>query len=668
MEKNIVKLPNAFLRGAPAPKTYDSAARTMEVVCGAGTKGLRQTWFGDYYEELVVSDECVRMDRLNNGAPVLSSHDAYSLDSVLGVVERAKIVNGEIVCTVRFSESDSAKDSVNKILEGVVRKLSMGYSVYKYEELAAPEGEPPTFRAVDWEPLEVSFVAVPFDDQAQVRDKKTNFSLCEMPTKLRGNVMDKPNEQVRTAEPTAAVPVVETPATPVAEPVKPVEEKPAAEVAKVPDSVTTEAAAETVRSLEIFKMVETAGLPITEARTLIDAKLTVEEARDKILKRWAEKGNGVKTDSTITVGDDNKRELFAKGISNALLHRHNSKNNPITEEGRQFRGMTLIDMARDMVESTGVSTRGLSRNKIAGMALSGSFWQQRLGMQTTSDFPNILADVANKSLRQAYEQAPQTFRPFTRTVTNADYKNINRTQLGEGPALLEVGEHGETQYGTMGDGKETYRIKRYARIFAITKETLVNDDLDAFARAPQMLGMSAANLESDLVYGVILANANMGDGNPLFGSAHLNLGTPGVIGETTLGEMRQKGRLQKGLDGATLLNIFYKYLIVPAAKETTAQKQLTLVAPKASGDVNPFQGLYTLIVEPRLDANSSVSWYAAADYGQIDTLEIAYLDGEESVSIQSEIDFDTQGMKLRAEHAVGVKAIDWRGLFKNAGA
>ncbi len=132
--------------------------------------------------------------------------------------------------------------------------------------------------------------------------------------------------------------------------------------------------------------------------------------------------------------------------------------------------------------------------------------------------------------------------------------------------------------------------------------------------------------------------------------------------------MRKLGRKQYGVNNTTdPLNIVHKHLIVPAALETATQRLLATIQPVKSGEVNPFVGLYNIIVEPRLDADSEATWYAAAEPSQIDTIEVCFLDGQSGVRIETDIDFDTDGMKMKAMHDIGVKAIDHRGLFKNAG-
>jgi hypothetical protein len=292
----------------------------------------------------------------------------------------------------------------------------------------------------------------------------------------------------------------------------------------------------------------------------------------------------------------------------------------------------------------------------------------RGGLHTTSDFPEILANVAGKTLRRAYEAAPQTFRPIVREVEVADFKEVSRVQLGDAPSLEKVNEHGEFKRGTIGEGAEKYKVETYGKVIGITRQTLINDDLDAFTRVPTLFGRAAADLESDLVWGIMIQNPKMADGVDLFHGTHENLGSAAAIGETSLTAMRAAMRKQKGLNGR-LLNLMPAYLMVPAVLETEAKKFLNreILANKAQ-DVNVFAGSMELIVEPRLDEGSLTAWYTAASTGQIDIIELAYLQGQRGVFLQSREGFDVDGLEIKARLDVAAKAIDFRGLFKNPGA
>ncbi len=167
-----------------APITsIDAEARTIEVTWTTGAAVDRFDWMSGqrYVEELVVSDKAIRLGRLNAGAPVLDSHNVYGgLKSMLAVVERAWIEKGEGRAVVRFpkAEDDPEADRVfRKITDRIIRSLSVGYRRLKIEVDKAKD--PQVWRVVDWEPFEISFVTVPADVGAQVRDGKAETFRCE---------------------------------------------------------------------------------------------------------------------------------------------------------------------------------------------------------------------------------------------------------------------------------------------------------------------------------------------------------------------------------------------------------------------------------------------------------------------------------------------------------
>lgn len=161
-----------------APITsVDAESRTIEVTWTTGAAVDRVDWSSGerFVEELVISDRAVRLGRLNAGAPVLDSHNRYGgLKSMLAVVERAWIERGEGRATIRFpkAEDDPEADRVfRKISDKIIRSLSCGYRRLKIE--VDRKKDPAVWRVVDWEPFEISFVAVPADVGAQVRSDET---------------------------------------------------------------------------------------------------------------------------------------------------------------------------------------------------------------------------------------------------------------------------------------------------------------------------------------------------------------------------------------------------------------------------------------------------------------------------------------------------------------
>lgn len=402
---------------------------------------------------------------------------------------------------------------------------------------------------------------------------------------------------------------------------------------------------------EIQTLAQSVRLSEPETNAILAQSLTMDKAREAILSVVAKRDAGNQPIPHVTVSNDTGtlRHDIAAGLM--------VKAGVGDSQGNAFSVMSLVDIARTVLQAHGVSTHGMSNHAIATQA-----------MHSTSDFPNILADVANKSLRAGYDAHPRTFLPFCRKVSANDFKPINRMQLGEAPELKKVNEKGEYTYGQMSDGKESYVLDTYGRIISLTRKTIINDDLDALTRIPRSFGDAAAALENKTVWGLLIKNGKMSDNKGVFHADHSNIGTAGLISEETLSEMRQKMRTQKGLDSKEPLNLQAQHLLVPAALETTAQKLLSTVLAAKTGDVNVFASSLDLVVEPLLDADSETQWYAASSYARIDTIEYAYLTGNEGVFIETENGFDVDGIKIKASLDFGAGIIDYRGLYRNAGA
>ena len=392
--------------------------------------------------------------------------------------------------------------------------------------------------------------------------------------------------------------------------------------------------------------------------------LTPEAAGQKLLGFLGTDTTPIAGAHRVEAGRQDETDTYRAGMAQALLHRVNPSAHKLDDNAKQFRGFDLGDMARDAVERTGKSTRGMSRAEIAIQAL-----------QTTNDFPNILENVVTKSLRAGYAGAARTFVPYSRQATLPDFKQISRAQLGGAPNLKRVLEGAEYEHGTIGDGAEKYAVQKYGRIVAISWETIINDDLDALSRIPQAFGASAAELESDLVYTILTGNPNMADGVALFHATHGNVGTAAALKNALdptlanpLAEMRKLMTLQKGLEGQ-YITVRPRYLIVPPSLEEAALKitSANFVASKGV-DQNVFGPSMLAISEPRLEAASSTAWFAAAEPSTIDTIEYAYLEGHEGVFTETKNGFEVDGVQIKCRHVFGAKAIDHRGLFKNAGA
>lgn len=415
---------------------------------------------------------------------------------------------------------------------------------------------------------------------------------------------------------------------------------------------------------------KTAKLDDTFANKLIENGTNLESARAAIFEEMAKRQEETDTrtaNPSVTVTVDARTKLVAV-MALALMARANpSAKIELKDGAADFRGYSLLDMARASLESQGIKVKGLSRGELAAKAL-----------HSTSDFPLILADVAGKTLRQAYTESPQTFKQWTRRASAPDFKSVKRLQLGEAPTLEKVLENGAFTEGTITEARETYSLATYGRIVSITRQALINDDLSAFSRIIPAMGRQAMNLESDIVYAVLTANATMADGGALFnataitsagGHANLNSSSGGALSDTSLALARKAMRKQKGLDKATFLNVTPRYLLVPEDLETTVDKLLmTFASTSYANNIPSFIRSLVPVVEPRLSAvGSGLYWYLAADPAAIDTVEYCYLEGEEGPVMDERLGFEVDGVQFKIRHDFAAAAIDFRGLYRSNG-
>lgn len=415
---------------------------------------------------------------------------------------------------------------------------------------------------------------------------------------------------------------------------------------------------------EIRQRATMARLP-DEAEKLIVAGLTPEQAGPLLVDEMARRSDKLETHSTISVvADGDGRDRFRAGLGAALLIRAGiEKDDPKNE----FRSLTLLEMARACLHQAGVVGLPGDKRMVVGMAITHS----------TSDFPFLLQNTAERSLSRGYAEMPQTFQAWTSEGSLSDFRPATRGSFSEFSPLLEVKENGEFKHGTFGGGQESIQLATYGRLFSISRQAIINDDLNAFTSVPRKMGNAARRLVGDLAYAVLTGNPVMSDGVVLFHTAtHKNLAASGAAASlVTLGTGRTAMAMQTdpNTPDPRPLGIPAKYLLVPVGMEDTVRVLLeSQYNPEATNklqQLNPARswGL-TIISDPRLDANSATAYYLVADPNIFDTVEIAYLDGNKEPFLDQKQGWTVDGVEYKVRLDVAAKAIDWRTMYKNAGA
>lgn len=663
-----------------APVTnVDAATRTVNLVWTTGAGVRRYDWYNDryYIEELSLDPAHVRMGRLQSGrAPLLNTHGRYDLSDVMGVIRAAELGGAEGTATVEFSKRTDVEPFYQDVVDKIIGNVSVGYNVYEVDRIPpTADGQSWRYVAIDWEPSEISLVPVGADADCGVRSADPQErskgpegprSPCKFST--RSNPTETPNPAAAGTHTRKEItmPGEENTNTPAA--------APAASNQNAIDAARAEGARmEGERIAGIREMVSLGGLDSAFADQLIGQRdMTPGDAGAAVLREKAKRSAATPTRSGAnieTISDE--VEVRRAAMADAIVLRANP--NPDFRQdaarmgaARQYRGLSLLEMARESIEAAGGNTRGMSRREVAVMAMNlQRDLQVRGGMQSTSDFPEILAGTVGRTLRTAYQLQPRTFTGWARESTAPDFREVARTQLSESSAMQKVNAAGEYKALTFGDSAEKYALGKYGGIVAITWESIINDDLSAFDRVPMALAAEAAALEGDIVYGILSGNAAMSDSIALFHADHGNLVAGAAITDVTLGDARALMRKQKGLKGR-VLNLTPTFLIVGPDQESAANKYTStaFVAAK-SVDINPaYNTSLVVVVDPRIEGKQ---WYLSASPGLVDTVEYSYLEGEQGLYTETRQGFEVDGLQIKARHVFAAKAIDWRGMHKNPG-
>lgn len=233
---------------------------------------------------------------------------------------------------------------------------------------------------------------------------------------------------------------------------------------------------------------------------------------------------------------------------------------------------------------------------------------------------------------------------------------------------FHIGEGAEYRVATVGERGETVQLATYGKLFSITRQAIINDDLDAFSKIPRKMGRAAIRTVGDLVYAILTSNPTMSDNVALFHEDHKNLLAAAALSTASVDAMRVAMATQK--EGKATLNIRLKHILVPVALEGTARvvresEYEVGAASRNNTTPNSVRGTFEVVSDARLDTDSAAKWYGAADAVQHDTVEVSYLDGNQAPTLEQQAGWNVDGVEFKVRMDAGVKALDYRTLAKN---
>ena len=458
------------------PATFDREKRSVEVVLSSEQPVV--VWG----EKEILLSAGARIPK-DKKIVMLDTPNRFTVDGVLGSIRNLHKSDGKIVGTAFFSERQKAEDALTLVEEGHLTDFSVGYKVNKVERIGENETrkikgrdyEGPVVVVTSWIPREGSIAPIGSDSKAKVRaNESKEKGGQEMPEKI----------VTKETEVTAAV------------------------------------QSERARIGEITAMCDRLGCSHLRQK-MVDEGVTLDDARQRVID-WQMAQNEPtvpahgRHSARIEAGETAEEKRRDAAIGGILLRVGGFAENDLPPGSREYAARSLIDLARESCRAAGTRVKNLSPTKIYERAM------------TTGDFPAILGTSQEKILQVGYEEAGTTWETWAKPRPVENFKTQKRPKLSEFDNLDEIPEHGEYQYGDPTEFEEEYVVVTYGKLLALTRQTIVNDDLAAFARISRGHGAAAARRVNAVVYSILTANAAMSDGDALFHANHGNLGTAGA--------------------------------------------------------------------------------------------------------------------------------------------
>ncbi len=649
-------LPPVYGRCTLAADSIDRERRQVEATFLSGQPIARFPLFDDaFWLEFAMVPKAADFARVRAGnVPVLDSHQSFGVASVLGRVESARIIDGQARAVLRFSKRADLDSLWADIEDGILTGVSAGVVLHDVEEAEQRKGDDMRrFIAKRWELMEVSVVGVPadagarieasaeaerhacrlslFDDGGKTMRKRTRCPAC------REKLSHEGDEEL-----------VECGAC-------------GANLSEAQAEVE-----ELARKGRIHELAEWAELGDTWAQRHIKLGSTIKEAEADARRERAARVPEIDGRNFSAGADHDSLGSRIEQMGDALAAR--GRGVAPSERGRRYAHTSIADCAYACLEARGLHRQILDPRRSPGRVVELAL--------TSSDFPNLLANVLNKQLMPAYMAATPTFRAIGRERTFNDYRPHPLVRVGEFPPMLVVGESGEITEGAIGDAGETVTALAYGRIVNLTRRVLIDDNVSAFSDLTMAAGRRVADVQNTLFMNAcILPNAGLGpvlaDGVQLHNATHANVCSAGALDVARIGEarslmMRQRGLpSQAGAGDGVFLNNQPRYVLVAPGSLTLAEQLTTSIQPVVVSEVNPFAARLIALGDANLGAGAR--YYLIADPAVLATFVFGSIGGEgPRVAVRE--GFEVEGVAVRISFDFAAGAADFRGTTTGAGA
>lgn len=352
------------------------------------------------------------------------------------------------------------------------------------------------------------------------------------------------------------------------------------------------------------------------------------------------------------------------------------------DRGHELRRLSMVEIVRRCLELGGIRCEPTPESICRAMA-------ERAATTSTAALTGIFTQTFGAVLLQAFETTRDTTMGWTIERENPNFLQNERHRMARGAALTKHAKGGRADDVEISEALTEYvKVFRYSGMFTIDEIDLINDSFGAQNDfTPQEMGEAARRLRPDLVYAILLANAQLADSVALFdASSHANLNTSAPLNKTNLQAALTNVSVQQ--ENGINLNLEARYLIVPKILKFIARELVrsqTVIVAGNTDTVRPSANALvdedlTVVSDSRLDngvtdpnsgttyAGDANDWYVAAPASR-HTIETTYLAGSSRAPAMRSgvLDRGQFGIWFDVHQDIGAKALAYQGLCKNEG-
>lgn len=421
------------------------------------------------------------------------------------------------------------------------------------------------------------------------------------------------------------------------------------------------------------------------AQEAIDGKWTVEKFRLELLERTLPPAHTVfatRRSERLTARVIEAAVLQAGRLCDDgdLLTKHRFTDQELQAAHDQFKGrIGLKQLFVLAAQANGHHTTSFDVDlnvQRAAFGMTGPRQIQASGFSTLS-LSNILSNIANKFLHEGWMAVDMTPLRIASIRSVSDFKQITTVSLTGDLQYLKVGQDGEIKHGTVSDMTYTNQVDTYARMLAITRKDIINDDLGALTAVPARLGRGAALKLNDIFWTEFLGLV----GANFFASGNNNINT-GAADMTIAGLTATEVIFMNQTDpDGKPLGIMPAILLVPTALKAAAlnlmssERLIDGSSTAKQGDANVYRGRFRVESSPYISNSSytgytSVGWWMLANPAEMPVIEIAALNGRVEPTVETaDAEFNVLGVQMRGYSDVGVNDQEFRGgVYADGGA